>query len=278
MRELSQANERRSAAPAVQRVRAVGAAITLLAIAAILPWGCRSSPAPEVQVDVRNVGFDHDSGSPVVILQARDGGRALPIWIGPAEAQAIAMELQKVAAPRPLTHDLMKRILDRTGVTLRRVRITNVERETFFATLVLDQGGREMEVDSRPSDAIALALRFACPILVSATLMESGAAVDLGGARDAAAKIWGLTVQDLTPALAESLGCETTSGVVVSDVDDASATVDDPRRGDVIVAVDGTPVESVAALRALAGSERSPRRLEVRRDGARLTLRFVPRG
>src|SRR6185295_3542024 len=185
---------------------------------------------------------------------------------------------QKVAAPRPLTHDLVKHILDRTGVALRRVRITNVDHETFFATLVLDQGGHELEVDSRPSDAIALALRFACPILVSATLMESGIAVDLSGEREAAAKVWGLTVQDLTPALAESLGCEVTSGVVVSDVDGASASAEDPHRGDVIVAVDGTPVPSVASFRKFAGDDRAPRRLEVRRAGERLTLRFVPRG
>jgi bifunctional DNase/RNase len=260
------------------RARARGAAAALAAALLATLAACRHGAAPEVQVDVRNVGFDHQAGSPVVILQARDGGRALPIWIGPAEAQAIAMELQKVAAPRPLTHDLIKHILDRAGVALRRVRITDVEHETFFATLVLDQGGREMEVDSRPSDAIALALRFACPILVDAALMASGAAVDLGGEHEAAQKIWGMTVQDLTPALADSLGCDATAGVVVSDVDGGRAGDDVPRRGDVIVAVDDTPVASVAALRALVGDTRATRRLELRRGSARLSLAFAPRG
>ena len=240
--------------------------------------GCRGGPSSDVLVEVRNVGFDQQAGSPVVILQAHDGGRALPIWIGPAEAQAIAMQLQNVTAPRPLTHDLVKRILDRAGVALRRVRITTVEHETFFATLFLDQGGREMEVDSRPSDAIALALRFACPILVDATLMRSGVALDLEPAHEAAEKIWGLTVQDLTPGLADSLGCDARDGVVVSDVDGTSDAPDVPRRGDVIVAVDGTPVANVAALRALATPGRATRRLDVQRGSARLTLAFVPRG
>jgi hypothetical protein len=103
----------------------------VLALVALL--GCRTAPSEEVEVNVRNVGLDPQSGSPVVVLQAREGSRALPIWIGQAEAQAIAMELHKVAAPRPLTHDLVKQILDRAGVALRRVRITELGQETFFA-------------------------------------------------------------------------------------------------------------------------------------------------
>ena len=124
---------------------------------------------------MRDVGFDHQAGVPVVVLATREDARLLPIWIGPAEAQAIAIELKNVVPPRPMTHDLLKRILDMTGVVLRRVRITDLQEQTFYATLVLDQGGRELEVDSRPSDAIALALRFACPIAVRRDLMERAA-------------------------------------------------------------------------------------------------------
>ena len=159
-------------------------AVALAALGLVAVLGCRAAapPGAEVEVDVRNVGFDHDAGLPVVILQAREGGRILPIWIGNAEAQAIAMEMQKVAPPRPMTHDLVKRILDSTGVALRRVRITDLKEQTFFARLVLDHGGREIEVDSRPSDAIALALRCACPILVSRALLEGAAVPAAGGA------------------------------------------------------------------------------------------------
>jgi bifunctional DNase/RNase len=250
------------------RARQRGGALLLIALLA----GCRSGPPPEVEVEVKNVGYDADAGAPVVILQARESERVLPIWIGQAEAQAIAMEMQKVTPPRPMTHDLMKRILEQTGVALRRVRITELREQTFVAMIVLENGGREVEIDSRPSDAIALALRVACPILVSRTLLERDTTGGMGGQRGASAKIWGLTVQDLNPALAESLGVGTAEGVVVSDVD--STSDERPRRGDVIVAVDGTPVESVAELRALAGDGGGTHRLEVRRGAAHVTLQY----
>lgn len=246
----------------------------LAALGFVALMGCHRGPPADIEMEVRNVGFDQHAGLPVVILQAREDGRVLPIWIGTAEAQAIAMEMQKVAPPRPMTHDLVKRILEHTGVALRRVRITNLQQQTFFASLVLDQAGREIEVDSRPSDAIALALRFACPILVSRTLLESAALSPGGGLQDAAAKIWGMSVQDLTPALAESLGVEEAEGVLVSDAGRVADVDGGPQRGDVIVAVDGTTVASVADLRVVAATGQAIRRLEVNRGAAHLVLRF----
>src|SRR6185295_8297328 len=160
----------------------------------------RARQSDEIEMQVRNVGFDEATASPVVILQAAAGGRLLPIWIGPMEAQSIALEMQKMTPPRPLTHDLVKRILDGTGVVMRRVRITALEQQTFFATIVLDRDGREIEIDSRASDAIALALRAPCPILVSRAVFESGASMELPD-RDVPglAHLWGATVQDLAP-------------------------------------------------------------------------------
>jgi bifunctional DNase/RNase len=246
------------------------ARLTALALSALL--GCRGVSPEEVEVDVRNVGLDPQSGSAVVVLQARGDGPVLAIRIGQSEAQAIAMELYNVAAPRPLTHDLVKRILDTTGVVLRRVRITELRQETFFAALVLVRGGQEIEVDSRPSDAIALALRFACPILVNRALLESEVVQELGtGRQGIVAKIWGMTVRDLTPALAGSLAFEGTSRVAVSHVEPGTGG-GSLRRGDVIVAVDSTPVGSVSALGVAAGAGNRSRSVEVWRDGGRLVL------
>lgn len=230
-------------------------------------------------MQVRNVGFDHASGSPVVILHSPSEQRLLPIWVGPAEAQSIAMEMQKVTPPRPLTHDLVKRILDGTGVALRRVRITALESQTFFATLVLEQSGREIEVDSRPSDAIALALRVACPIFVSRALLGSDAAITLRdeGVRGVA-KFWGITVQDLEPAVAESLGSAEVAGVLVSDAG-STATADGLRRGDVIVRVDDAAVPDVATLRTVAESHRDVgHRLEVRRGETHVIVHLTASG
>jgi bifunctional DNase/RNase len=240
---------------------------------------CRSPVPDEVEMQVRNVGFDQASGSPVVILHSPSEQRLLPIWVGPAEAQSIAMQMQNVTPPRPLTHDLVKRILDDTGVALRRVRITALESQTFFAKLVLVQSGREIEVDSRPSDAIALALRAPCPIFVNRDLLASDAAITL---RDTAArgvaKLWGITVQDLEPAVAESLGSAGVAGVVVSDAG-AADVADGLRRGDVIVRVDEKPVADVATLRTFAeASGDVAHRLDVRRGETRLVVRLTASG
>jgi bifunctional DNase/RNase len=253
-----------------QRGRVLVAVLALAVVA-----GCRGHAPDEVEMRVRNVGFDGAAASPVVILEAQAGGLLLPIWIGPSEAQSIAVEMQKMTPARPLTHDLVKRILDHTGVVLRRVRITRLEQQTFFATLVLAQDGREIEVDSRPSDAIALALRASCPILVSREVLESGAVVALrpGGSPDVA-RLWGVTVQELTSSVADSLGASGIAGVLVSDVD-APAAAAGLRRGDVIVRVDDVPVATLADLRALAEcTDGAARTLEVRRRDERASVRL----
>ncbi len=260
------------------RDRAHVAASLAAALMMVLALGCRHEAPGDVEVRVRNVGFDYDAGAPVVILQAReDETRILPIWIGPAEAEAIAIEMQHVRPPRPLTHDLVKRIMDTTGVALRRVRITDLQGQTFFASLVLERDRREIEIDSRPSDAIALALRCRSPIFVERALFERGASGGPSPKQDVTAKLWGLTVQDVTPALAETLGLGAPSGVLVSDVGDEARAGVGVRRGDVIVAVDGKPIEDLAGLRALEASATEPSRVDVRRGGERMTLAFPER-
>jgi bifunctional DNase/RNase len=108
----------------------------------------------------------------VVILKEVDGERHLPIWIGSYEAEAIAMELQGVSASRPLPYDLMRTLIEDLGATVERITVTDLSDDVFYARIVLRQNGREVEIDSRPSDAIALAVRARVPILVDDGVME----------------------------------------------------------------------------------------------------------
>jgi bifunctional DNase/RNase len=113
----------------------------------------------------------------VVILKEVDGERHLPIWIGSYEAEAIAMELQGVTASRPLPYDLMRGIIDDLGGAVERISVTDLSDDVFYARIILRQGGREIEVDSRPSDAIALAVRAHVPIMVDEAVMEKAGVV-----------------------------------------------------------------------------------------------------
>jgi bifunctional DNase/RNase len=108
----------------------------------------------------------------VVILKEVGGDRHLPIWIGPFEAEAIAMELQSMSSARPLPYDLMRSIINDMGGTVQQVLVTDLSNDVFYARIVLDQAGKRIEVDSRPSDAIALAVRVKVPILVEETVMD----------------------------------------------------------------------------------------------------------
>jgi bifunctional DNase/RNase len=109
----------------------------------------------------------------VVILKEVDSERYLPIWIGAAEADAIALELQEVPVQRPFTHDLMRHIIGELGATVTHIFINDLHDDTFYARIVLDANGRHAEVDSRPSDAIALAVRVKCPIFVEERVLDS---------------------------------------------------------------------------------------------------------
>jgi bifunctional DNase/RNase len=123
-----------------------------------------------IPVKVAKLGLDSASNTYVVVLQERDGERALPIWIGRPEAESIAMHLNGVKRERPLTHDLCSSLISGLGVTLRRVQVTRVENSTFYAELHLARGGAPVLVDARPSDAIAIALRLDAPIYVHEAL------------------------------------------------------------------------------------------------------------
>ncbi|MEX0690279.1 MAG: bifunctional nuclease family protein [Gemmatimonadales bacterium] len=124
-----------------------------------------------IEVRVAQLGVDKATNAPVVILQEKEGERVLPIWIGPAEASAIAMELAGVTFSRPLTHDLFKQVIVGLEATLRRVLITQVKDNTYFAELLIQREDHVFQIDARPSDAIAIALRLAAPIFTSDDLL-----------------------------------------------------------------------------------------------------------
>ncbi len=129
-----------------------------------------------IQVNVAHVSFSDVMGF-VVLLKGIADKRTLPILIGAPEAQAIAMILEKVQAPRPLTHDLFKNVLDDLGCTLKRIEVIDLRESTFFARLILEVGGEERTVDARPSDAVALSLRCGSPVYVAASVMESAGVI-----------------------------------------------------------------------------------------------------
>jgi bifunctional DNase/RNase len=124
-----------------------------------------------VEVKIARLGLDSVSNSYVVILQEKDGERLLPIWIGEPEAQSIVMEMQKITPPRPLTHDLCKRLIVGMGGALRRVQITKVQDNTYYAELHIYKGEEVFHIDARPSDSIAIALRLSAPIFAQESLL-----------------------------------------------------------------------------------------------------------
>ena len=108
----------------------------------------------------------------VVILKEKDADRYLPIWIGPAEADAIAVKLQDLAVPRPLTHDLLRSIIDTLGGAVQYILVNDLNNDTFYAKIVVQSNGDQKEIDSRPSDAMALAVRAQVPIYVAETVLD----------------------------------------------------------------------------------------------------------
>ena len=120
-----------------------------------------------IEMTLAGVRIELPTQSPIVLLREQGGDRYLPIWIGNSEAQAIAIGLQGVVTPRPMTHDLMKNILDEVAVQVDSISITELREGTFYATINLHRNGSSYEVSSRPSDAIALAVRLGCKIFAN---------------------------------------------------------------------------------------------------------------
>ena len=137
-----------------------------------------------IEMKVMGIALDTRTGSPIVVLHDKENRRALPIWIGSAEASAIIRKIENLTVARPMTHDLIINVIEKTGYTLEKIEINDVEKETYYAKLYLKNNKDEyIEIDSRPSDAIAIAIRVDAPIYVAPTVLSSGS-VSTDSAKD----------------------------------------------------------------------------------------------
>jgi bifunctional DNase/RNase len=128
----------------------------------------------EIEVKIRALMMDPNSGTPIIILKDVESDTMLPIWVGAYEANAIALEIEKIAPPRPMTHDLLRNLIIELGIQVERVVVTSLRDNTFFAVIEMQMSdGNRMVLDARPSDAIALALRADCPIYVDEEVIKA---------------------------------------------------------------------------------------------------------
>src|SRR5437016_3354640 len=127
----------------------------------------------EVEMKIRGLMMDPVTNMPIVILKDSGSDSVLPIWVGIYEANAIALEIEKVTTPRPMTHDLIKNVLVGLDANVHKVVVTELREDTFFAVIWLEKEGRVISIDSRPSDALALALRVDCPIYVEDDVLKN---------------------------------------------------------------------------------------------------------
>lgn len=127
----------------------------------------------EIEMKIRGLMMDSSTNTPIVILKDVDGNAVLPIWVGIYEANAIALEIEKVSTPRPMTHDLLKTFLTGFDATVSKVVVSELRDDTFYAVIWIERNGDLISVDARPSDALALALRMDCPIFVEDDVLKS---------------------------------------------------------------------------------------------------------
>ena len=129
-----------------------------------------------IEMKVMGIALDTRTGSPIVVLHDKENRRALPIWIGSAEASSIIRKIENLSVTRPMTHDLIISIIEKVGYKISKVEINDVEKETYFATIFLENedDGKIIEIYSRPSDAIAIAIRIDAPIYVTANVLSNG--------------------------------------------------------------------------------------------------------
>jgi uncharacterized protein len=127
----------------------------------------------EVEMKIRGLMMDPVTNMPIVVLKDTSGDSVLPIWVGIYEANAIALEIEKVTTPRPMTHDLIKTLLLGLETSMKKVVVSELKEDTFYAVIWLERNGKLITIDSRPSDALALALRHDCPIFVDDSVLQS---------------------------------------------------------------------------------------------------------
>jgi len=203
--------------------------------------------APEdlVEMKLEDMGIDPASGLPILILSDKEKGKVLPVYIGLSEASSISRAMDEEELLRPMTHDLIVNILDEMGASLTRVVIKDLEDNVFYADLVIEMRNAQVQIDCRPSDAIAIAVRDGAPIFVSREILEASLNKELTRwwHSEGTGTRLGIEFQALTEELARALGVELGDGVLVSSVDEGGVAGEAGIvRGDVVVSVNGDTV------------------------------------
>ena len=231
------------------KIGLVAALLISLALIAI----SKETPPPFVEMEVKGVRLDAIGNSPVVLLADKEGKKALPIWVGLLEANAIDKELRNTTSPRPMTHDLLYSILAQAHVKVKEVKIVDLRNNTYYATLFLTINKGVVEVDARPSDAIVIALKSKTPILVSAKILdEQGIAL---AKKSALSEPFGIRIQELTPALASHFNFKSPKGVLVAEVLPGSVSESSGiKAGDILTKINSKEVGSVEEFQEIFDS------------------------
>ena len=247
-------------------------AALIVSLLTAAPSAQRGGPSEFVAVELSTVGLDGRTGTPIALLRDPESGNVLPIWIGAAEAQAIALALHGVVMPRPMTHDLMASLLSTLRAEVEEVVVHDLRNNTYFGTVRLRVDGEKKlrDVDSRPSDAMALALRTGAPIRVARKILSNIPEFEFIAPEgpNQVVQALGVTVVVATPQLRREFKLENRQGIVVTSAFGA-ARDNGLRRGDLITEVNGKPVtEPVGFLEIVrAAPARSPVRISYWRNG-----------
>lgn len=234
-----------------------------------------SSEGDVQELKVYQLIVDPTSQQPVVLLTDENQERALLIWIGPFEANAIQSELQGIKHHRPLTHDLLEKVIHKIGGRVQRIIITHSKDGIYFATLVMKKNNITWEFDARPSDSIVLALKFKAPIFVSRKLFQE-MAISLKETKGAE-EIYGLTIQDLTPELAQSFSFSSTKGALVAEVHPGSkAEKDGFKGGDILVELANEAIVDSDSFKKALTKSKGPLSAKIFRQGQFLFLTLNP--
>ena len=218
-----------------------------------------------VPVKAYQLILDPRSMQPVLLLSDLQEEKAMLIWIGPCEANAMQAEIDKTKPPRPQTHDLAETILLKTGWKIQKIVITHSKDGIYYASLFLEKEKTILEIDARPSDSIVMALKFNAPIFVAKDLFLTLAA-SLEEQKPMAER-YGLSVQELTPLLAESFFYDSTEGILVSDVRKGSqAEKDGIKRGDILIRIGTEAVSDEITLNQSLGKIKAPVQAKIFRN------------
>ncbi len=251
-------------------------ALTITFLLALVLPASSSAQINTVKLKVKRLLLDPSSKTPVVVLESLKEKKFIPIWIGKAEATSIAMELEHVKVPRPNAHDLIGNVVKGLGASLDRITITDLKDNTYYAVITLTLKGKKIQIDSRPSDAIAIALRQGAPIYASPEVLAKAGKLpaslkDSEGVR----KILGFYIQDLTRELAALFNLRAKSGVLVADVESAgTASKAGFQRGDIITDFNGKTINDVDQLESFFQKAQKPGaiKMKIQRNGKPVTV------